>query len=171
MIRQIPQGHRAAFSMVTAIFVIIVMAAVGGFIMSLSGKIVQETTAQYRKEQAILYAKSYTEYAIMAATAQTCIKKISANVDGDSTQVKNGQGYRVIVDVKYVGSSNPNSCTNTVGTTAITDPASKGAFILIDTYVKYRDSDTVSSFVTGGGTVNANNLPWITYHRRTLQRL
>jgi peptidyl-tRNA hydrolase len=52
--------HRKAFSMITAIFVILMMATVGGFIMNLSGKMVQETASQYRKEQAILYAKSYT---------------------------------------------------------------------------------------------------------------
>ena len=82
--------NRRAFSMITAIFVILIMATVGGFIMNLSGKMIQETTSQYRKEQAILYAKSYTEYAIMAATAQTCIRNISSNIDGTAAQVLQG---------------------------------------------------------------------------------
>jgi len=163
---------RAGFSMITAIFVIVIMAAVGGFIMSLSGKMVQETTTQYRKEQAILYAKSYTEYAIMAATAQKCIQSISSSVDGTPAQVINGQGYRVITKVQYIRSYTPQLCANTIGGTVISDTASKGAFILIDTYVKYRDTDTVAAFVNaGGGAVTETNLPWITYHRRTLQRL
>jgi type II secretory pathway pseudopilin PulG len=162
---------RSAFSMITALFVMLLMATVAGYIMNLSGKMVQETTVQYKKEQAILYAKSYTEYAIMAATAQTCVKRITANVDGNQNQVKEGQGYRIQVDVQYVGSTNPQLCTNTVGLTPITEPLSAGAVILVDTYVRYRDTDTVNAFMNQGGTVTANNLPWITYHRRTLQRL
>jgi type II secretory pathway pseudopilin PulG len=165
MIPTTPKNMRAAFSMITAIFVIVIMATVAGFIMSLSGKMVQETTTQYKKEQAILYAKSYTEYAIMAATARTCIKRITANVDASATRVRGGDGYRVIVDVQYIGNSNPQGCTNTVGSTTILDPASNGAFILVDTYVKYRDTDTSAAFGS------AATVPWVTYHRRTLQRL
>ncbi len=161
-----PKNMRAAFSMITAIFVIVIMATVAGFIMSLSGKMVQETTTQYKKEQAILYAKSYTEYAIMAATTQTCVKRIKAFVDGSTLASTNrGDGYRIKVDVQYVGNTNPQACPNTVGTTAISDPSSEGAFILVDTYVRYRDTDTSAAFGSSA------SVPWVTYHRRTLQRL
>ena len=155
---------RSAFSMITAIFVILIMASVTVFIMNLSGKMIQETGAQYRKEQAILYAKSYTELAIMAATARNCITTITANVDGNAVQVRQGQGYRIIVNIQYVG--NDNGCPNTFGG-AITTNNSKGTIVLIDAYVHYRDPEHPNAIA---------GLPWandsgITYHRRSLQRL
>ena len=148
--------------MITAIFVILIMASVGAFVMNLSGKMVQETQAQYRKEQAILYAKSYTEYAILAATAQTCIQNITANVDGDANQVKAGQGYRVHVHLEYLGAN--STCANKIGTTNLTNPDTA---ILIDTYVRYRDPTSPAAIA--GSAWSAD--PGVTYHRRTLQRL
>ena len=154
---------RPAFSMITAIFVIVIMASVGAFIMNLSGKMVQETTTQYRKEQAILYAKSYTEYAILVATAQPCTRRITANVGGTFGQVKAGQGYRVIVNVQYLGAN--STCTaNRIGTTNLTNP---NTAILIDTYVHYRDPESPSSLLIKPWS----EYPGITYHRRTVQRL
>lgn len=156
--------HRSAFSMITAIFVILLLATVAAFILSLAGKIVEETTAQYRKEQAILYAKSYTEFAIMSATARDCIKTITANVGGSATEVKAGQGYRVSVSLQYIG--NELSCT-TLGN-AITNVASRGAVVLIDTYVSYRNPGHPHAIA---GDAWDNEHPGISYHRRTLQRL
>lgn len=159
---------RSAFSMITAIFVILLLATVAAFILNLSGKIVDETTTQYRKEQAILYAKSYTEFAIMSATARDCIKKITANVGGTATQVKQGQGYRVTVDLQYIGNELSTSPTcNTLGN-AITDDQSRGAIILVDTYVRYRNPDHPHAIA---GDPWNNEHPGISYHRRTLQRL
>ena len=162
---------RAAFSMITAIFVIIILATIGAFIMNLSGKMVQETTMQYRKEQAILYAKSYTEFAIMTATSEPCVKKITANVDGKSTEVKAGQGYFVDVRVHYLGQN--SACTNNVkiGKGNIQDPRAKDNIVLIDTYVRYRDPDSIAARANKGKGLAWSKDPGITYHRRTLQRL
>ncbi|WP_457605954.1 type II secretion system protein [Nitratifractor sp.] len=157
--------RRPGFSMVTAIFVIVIMATVAMFILNLTSKTVQETTAQYRKEQAILYAKSYTEYAVMLATAKKCIRKLSANIDGDTNQVKRGQGYRVEVYIQYLGAN--STCTNKIGTTNIVTPASIDNIILVDTYVHYRNPDSPSAINASAWSTD----PGITYHRRTLQRL
>ena len=153
---------RPAFAMITAIFVIMIMASVGAFVMNLSGKMVQETTTQYRREQAILYAKSYTEYAIMAATAQSCIRNINSNIDGNPAQVKAGQGYRVKVEVRYLGTN--SGCTDQIGPGVLTNP---GTVIVVDVYVRYRDPELPASVLSK---------PWsqylgTTYHRRTIQRL
>jgi len=156
---------RPAFSMITAIFMIVLMSTVAVFIMDLSGKMLQATTTQYRKEQAILYAKSYTEFAIMSLTAQNCIQTISADVDGTAAQVIQGQGYRVSVDIQYIG--NDNGCANTLGG-AVNTSFSQGNVVLIDTYVHYRnpnDDDAINSIAW------SSNNPGITYHRRTLQKL
>ena len=48
---------RKAFSLITAIFVIVLMATVAAFIMNLSGKMVKGTTVQFQREQAVLLAK------------------------------------------------------------------------------------------------------------------
>ena len=55
---------KKAFSMITAIFVIVIMSAVTALIMNVTGKTLKETTQQYQKEQAALLARSYTELAI-----------------------------------------------------------------------------------------------------------
>jgi hypothetical protein len=162
--------NRPAFSMITAIFVILLLATVAALIFNLSGKVVQETTTQYRKEQAILYAKSYTEFAIMAATSRDCVKSISADVGGTQTEVKQGKGYHVNVYIQYIGNELAGALggtCDTLGTTPISYTDSKGTIALIDVYVRYRDPDHPSAI---------NNVAWssdsgITYHRRTLQKL
>ncbi len=155
---------RPAFSMITAIFVIMIMASVGAFVMNLSGKMVQETTTQYRREQAILYAKSYTEYAILLATAQTCTRNLKADIGGSGNEVKAGQGYHVDVYINYLGNTSPSSCTNLVGTTAISNPET---VIFIDTYVHYRDPESPAA--VAGKPWSAD--PGFVFHRRTIQRL
>ena len=155
---------RRAFSIITALFIIVLMSTVSVLVMNISGKVVQETTAQYRKEQAILYAKSYTEFAIMALTAQNCVQTITADVDGTANQVKQGQGYRVVVNTQYLGSD--NGCTNVIGGTLST-PSSRGTVVLIDTYVHYRDPEHPNAQNTATWATD----PGITYHRRTLQKL
>ena len=159
-----PYSHNA-FSMITTIFVILIMATVSAFILNLSGKIVQGTTTQYRKEQAILYAKSYTELAIMAATAKTCVQKISGDIGGNQAEVKAGQGYRVVVDIQYVG--NNSACSNKLTNGSVDHNTSKDNIILIDTYVHYRDPNHPSALSGHPWSTH----PGITYHRRTIQRL
>ena len=155
---------RPAFSMITAIFVIMIMASVGAFVMNLSGKMVQETTTQYRREQAILYAKSYTEYTILLATAQTCTRNLKADIGGNQTEVKAGQGYHVVVRVNYLGNTSPSGCTNLIGATALERPET---VILVDTYVHYRDPE--SKAATDGLAWSRD--PGFVFHRRTIQRL
>ena len=156
---------RPAFSMITAIFLIVLMSTVAIFIMDLSGKTLQRTTNQYRKEQAILYAKSYTEFAIMSLTARNCIQSISADVDGTAAQVQQGQGYRVTVNIQYIGFS-PAGCTNVVGG-AISTPTSRGNVVLIDTYVQYRNPNDADAIANAAWDNNNS----ITYYKRTLQKL
>lgn len=163
--------QRKAFSMITAIFIILLLATVSAFILNLSGKSIAETTAQYRKEQAILYAKSYTEFAIMAATSRDCIKTITANLDGTANQVKAGQGYRVNVNIQYIGNDLTNAGASNCDTlgTSVTNANSKGAIVLIDVYVRYRNPDSADAIAQIAWD-NAQHAG-ITYHRRTLQRL
>ena len=166
--------QRKAFSMLTAIFVIVLMATVAMLVMNLSGKIVKETTAQYQKEQAALLAKSYTEYAIMAVmsndrNATDCIENIDGRI---GASVNTGQGYLINTRVAYISDndatngSSVSTCaaTRILDSSGITTPES-ALNIIVDVYVRYRDPDHPNISTT------PNTVPWVTYHRRTLQKI
>jgi len=150
---------RSGFSMITAIFVMVIMASVGAFVMNLSGKIVKTTTAQYQHEQAILYAKSYTEFAVMAVTAHD--RNASANcvetIKGSIGDIDNG-GYTIRTHIAYIGL--PAEIANCSGTrrlnAAAIDPNTPLS-IIIDAYVDYKDLD--------------NTTQTFTVHRRTIQKI
>ncbi len=144
---------RKAFSMLTAIVIIVLMATVAAFIMNLSGKMVKSTTVQFQREQAVLLAKSYTEYAVMAVTANEhnsteCLRTITGSY-GD---------YNVQVDIFYIGDANINAnCAPNILSNAVVTPKSP-LNIILDVFVGYPDLD------------NPNNIN-MTYHRRSLQKI
>ncbi len=157
--------QRKAFSMLTAIFLILIMSTVAAFIFSLSGKIVKETTTQYQKEQAVLIAKSYTELAIMTVMANdrngtgVCANNIDGVVGAAGSSL-NGQGYQVRTRIGFIGAAGDiGSCPNT---REFGNPAAGNELnIIVDVYVEYKDI----------GQAAPANSPWITYHRRTLQKI
>jgi len=160
--------QREAFSMVTAIIVIVIMATVAILIMNISGKMVKSTTTQYHREQAMLLAKSYTEYAIMAVmsndrnTTGNCLRDIDGDVKLDESStvaVSNGNGYRVRVRIAYIGTAaEVNNCAaSRILSNAVTT-AKTPLSIIVDVYVEYKDPENLN-----GG--------WITYHKRTLQKI
>lgn len=171
---------RKGFSLITAVFIMVLMATVSAFILNLSGKITQDTTSQYRQEQSALLARSYTELAIMAvmnhnrALTGTCIENIDGKINNliiNGGAGVAGTGYSVETRIYYLGNNLP--CSNTrrlndnvafSATPILEDynntaaPAADAlAAILIDVYVNYTDPD-VPTFD-------------ITYHRRTLQKI
>lgn len=165
---------RKAFSILTAIVVIVMMAGVTALVMNLSGKIVSETTAQYRKEQAILLAKSYTEFAILAIQghnmqANGCLTTITGIVNStqfdtaNSGAANNGEGYRVTARIQYTGLPASIACASNTASTS-TDVS-----VLVDVNVRYKDLDTVGLIIANGGS--ATDAPWVNYNRRTLQKL
>ena len=154
--------QRKAFSMITAIFIIILMATVAILVMNTSGKIVKETTAQYQREQAVLLAKSYTEYAIMAVTANdrnatggNCL----TDIDGSIGSPSDGEGYSIRVRIAYIGhNAEVGSCAATrIFSKAVVTPRSP-LNIIVDVYVEYKDPDNTNS-------------PLVVYHKRTLQKI
>ena len=144
---------RQAFSMITAIIVIVLMATVAAFIMSLSGKMVKETTTQFQREQAMLLAKSYTEYAIMAVTANehnstNCLNNITGTY-GD---------YRVTANIFYISKPGilDSSCSRRLSESVMTLKSPLN--IIVDVFVRYPDYD------------HPNDIN-MTYHKRTLQKI
>jgi len=155
------QSYRKAFSLLVAIVIIVIMSSVAMLVTTLSGKMVRSTTSQYQKEQAALLAKSYTELAIMAVSANdrinhSCLTDIDANnVLGSSSN--NGKGYRVRTRISYIG-NNLGNCTGVrVFSNSVATEASQ-LHIIVDVYVEYKEPDNP-------------NAQWITYHRRTLQKI
>lgn len=176
---------RKAFSLITAIFVMLIMATVAAFILNLSGKITQETGAQYRQEQAALLARSYTELAVMAvinhdrnATSPgTCIEDIDGAINGllpngpVTGSSTGGSGYDVMTRIYYLGNGLPCSETrkltdstnasnsSTLITTNYNNTSSSDALagIIVDVYVRYVNPDAPTH--------------WITFYRRTLQKI
>ncbi len=159
------KSNRAGFSMMMAILVIVMMSTLSVFVMNLSAKMLQNTTAQYQREQAMLLAKSYTEFAIMSIMSNdrantysggnTCIDTIT----GDTGNSANGQGYRINVRIAYIGGAIVAGCTNVISSTVATTASSLNA--IIDVSIDYKDINNP----------NIANSQWIRYHRRTLQKI
>ena len=159
--------QRDAFSLITAIFLILLMASVAAFVMNLSGKMVQETTSQYQKEQAALLAKSYTELAIMSVMSNdritTCISNIDAtDIVPQGATAGAAQGYNVRTRIAFIGpATDIGSCDNTRELGNPVTVSSDNLNIIVDVYVEYKDINHP----------NPSIAPFITYHRRTLQKI
>jgi len=165
--------HKKAFSMVTAIFVIFIMASLTALIMNVTGKTVKATTHQYQKEQVMLLGRSYTELAILYVlyydrnSGNNCLETINDHF-GEAYP----NGYDIDIKIKYIGNSTIlANCRNSIESngdfnltnTNATWTNNSGGFdntlsLVIDTYIKYRDFD------------DPNNRD-ITFHRRTIQKL
>ena len=149
------QKERKAFSMVTAIFIIVLMASVAAFITNISGRTVKETTSQYHREQSVLLAKSYTEYAIMAVTANehnlsTCLNNITGTYGI----------YNIDVNISYIAKSgilHANCRSLDESVLRVKSPLN----IIVDVFVKYKDRDHPLGA----------SAPDVTYHRRSLQKI
>ena len=153
--------HKKAFSMITAIFTIVIMASVTALIMNVTGKTVKETTIQYQKEQAILLARSYTELGLLYAmhynrvANNDCLETIIAEF-GDEENL-----YEITINLQYISSQAliPAGCGS-----AIIRWANNGGFydtisLVIDVYVSYKDFDDPTTDRK------------VTFHRRTIQKL
>ena len=148
---------RKAFSMITAIFVIVIMATIAGFVMNLSGKIVKATTAQYQHEQAELYAKSYTEYAVLAVTGHSRTVNCVETINGTIGDINQG-GYAMQVRIAYIGlASEISNCLPVRQLSTAVTTTTTPMTIVIDAYVKYKDPD--------------NTAQKITVHRRTIEKI
>ncbi len=145
---------RNGFSMITAIVVIVIMATVAAFVTNLSGKIVKSTTFQYQHEQAELYAKSYTEFAVMAVTGN------DRSASGNCLSTINGTigNYTIRTHIAYIGpSSIIGSCANTRQLSTNVTTSKTPLTVIIDAYVDYQDLD--------------NDNQTYTVHRRTVQKI
>ena len=153
--------------MLTAIVVIVAMSVISMYVLGTAGKTIKMTTDQYRKEQAMFYAKSYTEYAIMAVSADArvnnCVRDIDANIDGGAGA--GATGYAVRIRISYIGDNRvaPPICAGTrvlSQAVEIAQPVNLRETplnIIVDAYVDYNDLNDMGQTHT--------------YHRRSLQKI
>ncbi len=147
------KNNRKAFSMLMAIFVIFIMASIGTLVMSLSGKLVKETTAQYQREQAVLLANSYTEYAVMAVTANDRSTNCLSTINGT------WNGYSARIEIAYIGTASViSNCDDERELGTVSVGSDTPLTIIVDAYVDYKDLDNL-----GGQNM--------TYHKRTVQKI
>ena len=155
--------QRKAFSLLVTLAIIVIMASVAMLVTTLSGKIIKTTTTQFRKEQAALLARSYTELAILAVTGNDrsadCLEDIDAS-DVLGNDSDNGEGFRVRTRISYIGADDQNldNCSNTRVFSDQVQTEESSLNIIVDVYVEYKELDNPDS-------------QWITYHRRTLQKI
>jgi hypothetical protein len=161
---------RKAFSMVTAIFVILILGTIAVLVLNMAAATAQETTTQYRNEQAALYAKSYTELAIMSVLDynrtqhNNCINTINGTIGN----YNDGSGYDITTTISYIGNGatafSLPPCNRVLNTVAILSvPRGSVPDVIIDVYVRYKDPEHIAT--------SGTNAPAITYHRRTLQKI
>ena len=143
---------RKAFSLLSAIVIMVMMAAIASLVFDTTGKMVKETTAQYKKEQAILLARSATEYVVLQIQ-----NSLKAGGDGCFTgsmpYIKPilGIASYITYTTQFIGPASSSICT-----TNKTNSNSDDNAVIIDIDVTYGEPDTTLL---------------MHYRRRTLQGL
>jgi len=168
---------RKAFSMMVAIFTMLVLSIVATYIFYSSSSIAKEGEIQYKREQAILLARSYTEYAVMAimgnsdrSSAAKCLTEIHAIIGKDANSVDVGLGYKVKVVITYIGNAKYIQNCSRVAAILPDPPAAPDSLsAIVDVYVSYRDWS--NSKLYNGSATEKQNVPWQTYHRRSIQKI
>ena len=138
---------RQAFSLLTAIFVILLIGSLLYLALSMSTTTVKRTEDLFKKEQARLLARSATEYELLRISGYDYS---SGCYTGENYTFN---GIDVNTTIRYIGSGFPASCALS-GANTIQTVDSNGT-ILIDVIVSYTDPGTAET---------------IRYHRRTLQK-
>ncbi|MCF6201544.1 MAG: type II secretion system protein [Hydrogenimonas sp.] len=137
---------RRGFTLLSAIFLMVLVAVLMMLTFSLSTQTTKQTADLYLQEQAQLLAKSSTEFALLAISGHdnriNCINSMTLNYNR----------FKISMNMRYIGAGMPAGC-NTISNT-ITTPESNGT-VLIDTIVSYTDPDTNET---------------VRYHRRTIQK-
>ncbi len=158
---------RSGFSMLVAIFVILLLSMVASYIFYSSSAITKEGALQYQSEQARLLARSYTEYAVLAVsgndrTTGNCINEINANIGSNPAM---GLGYSIHVDITYIGNQRYiQYCAHKAAQLSNLDTDTLS--VIVDVYVKYKDIQQRSLY-----NGNANSVPWQVFHKRSIQKI
>ncbi len=137
---------RPAFTLLSAIFLMVLVAVLMMLTLSLSSQTSKQTSDLYLQEQAQLLAKSSTEFALLAISAH------DNSVDCVNSMSLNYEQFDIYMKMYYLGNGLPNACDtldNLIGT------AESNGTVIVDTTVTYQDQETNET---------------VRYHRRTIQK-
>ena len=140
---------RKAFSLVTAIFLLVLISTLMAIMLSLSSQTLKQTGDIYLQEQAKLLARSATEYALLAISAHKrdanhkCVENINMHYPNPS--------FDVNVSIYYIGKNLPCDNSNILDNNISTKESN--VTVIVDTFVTSLDS-----------------LEDIRYHKRTIQK-
>ena len=145
---------RKGFGLITAIIIMLTVAILMSMMIGLSTATTKQTSDIYIKEQARLYLRSATEYALMAISGHNndtdCIKDITLNFKNAGVT-----HYTAKIDLWYMGKGIPSACGKVLDNTVQTDDSN---------YTVIMDV-TVEANQTNLGLTEP-----IKVHRRTLQK-
>ncbi len=154
--------HRSAMAMIMAIGVIVIIASILTFALSLATQTSKKTIDLYAYEQAILLSKSAAEYALLRISldntaANPCnVTALNFRPDMDSDGSIDDDYYDIEINIKYSYVNPPSSCDGKIYATVLT--AAQSGSVLMDITV----SVPISKNVT---------LEPIRYFRRSIQKL
>ncbi len=137
---------RPAFTLLSAIFLMVLVAVLMMLTLSLSSQTSKQTSDLYLQEQAQLLAKSSTEFALLAISAH------DNSVDCVNSMSLNYAQFNIYMKMYYLGSGLPAACDtldNGIGT------AESSGTVIVDTTVTYQDQETKET---------------VRYFRRTIQK-
>jgi len=152
-------SHKRGFAMMMALAVIVVIATIMALSLSLTAKTTKKTADIYLHEQAILLAKSATEYQLLRIAQNPPCTDLDISFLQDTI-------YTIDITSRYIYYDDPttavadDACTlagrPTLLYTPVTTPQQDGS-VLIDVAVSVND-------------VNLSSEP-VRYFRRTIQKL
>ncbi|BDY13501.1 type IV pilus modification PilV family protein [Hydrogenimonas cancrithermarum] len=142
---------RRGFTLLSAIFLMLLVATLMVLAFSLSSQTKRQTGDIYMQEQAQLLARSATEFALLAISGHDnridCIERIN---------LRYPQGapiYDINMSLHYIGNGLPCNPSHLLANDIAT--AESNGTVLIDTFVSYTDPE---------------NNETIRFHRRTIQK-
>ncbi len=108
---------RRGFGLITAIIIMMTVAVLMSLMIGLSSSTVKQTSNLFIKEQARLYLRSATEFALLAISGHdnsaSCVEDVNISFDNSS--------YNASVDIWYMGNGIPTSCNKILDNTLQTD--------------------------------------------------
>jgi len=144
---------RRAFSLITAIIFIVLVATLGALALSMSTQATKQTNDLFLHAQAELLAQSATEYAMLAFSGHEingtngCLEKINATYPYESPL------FDINITLSYLGNGLPCSADAIIDNNIFTDDSN--LTVIVDTFVSTKDGVTSEP---------------IRFHRRTLQK-
>lgn len=133
------QGKRAGFSMLTAIAIIIMMSSISALILQTGIRSSAVTTDSYRDRQALLWGKSYLEYAKIAIMKNRMLivennqTEALESIHGHQGRSKPHGGYTITVQISYMGVKRPFHSSKT----RLLDSTNNNPSAIVDVYVDY----------------------------------